>query len=136
MPGLRHRLPFRRMAVAVDCKFAGPDYCFGGLLSLPALSLRPQALGTCIGIGAGTVWRRRIRAKKVDGRRLAESDNFATRLSSRVYDEIAPILRLPPKDPIECLTWNEISVQCVRCMRSLFDQAAWNELVEAELAAH
>ena len=68
---------------------------------------------------------------------LAESpEHTAMRLTFRIYDEIAPILGLPQNDPIECLNWDLVRVQCAGRMRALHDRPDWGKLVDAEVAAH
>jgi hypothetical protein len=68
---------------------------------------------------------------------IAESEEvIATRLSFKVFDEIATILGLPQSDLVECLTWSQIGVECARYMRILFDQPNWADTVEAEVSAY
>lgn len=59
----------------------------------------------------------------------------ASRLANRMYDDIVPILGLPPNDVFEASNWLRISMECASSMDYCMNQPNWYEVVEAEINA-
>ncbi len=66
---------------------------------------------------------------------VESDDNVKPRTEFTVYEEIGPILGLPPDSLSDCAVWAVIGLECARWMRVAFDDPGWNEGVEAKLAS-